>query len=119
MRWLTWTILAGTLLIVVLVGGLANPFTAWNAAPVLVAMGATWWADRRPPEPERAAAYGFSALATGPVLLVHLAWWSDWAGTATGSSTSGLIFAVLPLLALGTGLVGLVAGRAIGKRTMT
>jgi hypothetical protein len=31
---------------------------------------------------------------------VHAAWLFDWGGTATGSSTSGLIFLFLPLYAL-------------------
>jgi hypothetical protein len=50
--------------------------------------------------------------------LLHLAWQFDWGRTATGSSTSGLIFIFAPLLELAIGAVAalLTVGVIVGRR---
>jgi hypothetical protein len=59
---------------------------------------------------------GITALA---VALVHAAWVFDWGGTQMGSSTGGLIFLFVPILALLLGGCGWaaveIARRRLGK----
>mgnify|MGYP005856660499 CR=1 FL=1 len=108
--------------LVVGVGGLTNPFTYWNLLPLLIAwivvLGSAgsregaedarrrpWLLSRRLP----ATTFG---VAVGAVEgLANLAWLFDWGGTATGSSTAGVLFVVLPILALGIGgIVSIAVG---------
>lgn len=106
--------------LVVFVGGLTNPFTYWNLLPLLVAgivvlrfAGSIEGEDdgRRRASlrtwPSPATAFG---VVVGAVEgLANLAWLFDWGGTATGSSTAGVLFVVLPILALGVGAIVSVA----------
>ena len=46
------------------------------------------------------AGVGFAAGCLAGVMFVHLAWFFDWWGTKTGSSTSGLIFIFIPFAIL-------------------
>lgn len=100
--------------LVVWVEGVANPLALWNLAPLAVA-GAALLRSRGGPRREgqegadAGSATPAAAGAAGVAVVVgtaHLAWLLDWGGTATGSSTAGLLFVVLPVLA---GLVGLAA----------
>lgn len=111
-------ILCLTLLFIVYVEGFNNPFSAWNITPpaaaifILLFKGKT---DEVQAAPGRYAAYGF---ALGTVLVdatAHAAWLFDWRSTATGSSTSGLIFVVLPFLAFFAGCMGMLVGWLIGS----
>ena len=60
-----------------------------------------------------ATAWGLTAFAVFALLFVvffHLSWLFDWGGTATGSSTSALVFIFIPFWAFILGsVVGMLA----------
>lgn len=100
--------------------GDASLLALWNVTPLALA-GAALLRTRARSRREGAngtpdgAAAPAVAGATGVAFAVgaaHLAWLLDWGGTATGSSTAGLLFVVLPVLA---GAVGLGAW-AVARR---
>ena len=114
-------IFGGLAVIVVATEGSWDKFILWNLLPLLLSCafllfiapkkGGRWKDISR----QRVVpAIGFCAGATGLTTLVHLAWFFDWGGTATGSSTAGLIFIFLPAYALGLGLIGLLVGLWFG-----
>ena len=81
-----------------------NPFWLWNAAPVIAGLFFAELARRSgsstlPPD-------AFLLFATVPLVLLHYAWLVDWNETATGSSTSGLIFLFAPVYASVLGAIG-------------
>ena len=98
----TLRLVAGlTTLLVVWVEGV-HLFTLWNLAPVI---GAAWLGLRQgrlvsPP------AFAFGVVVSAVEGLFHLAWQFDWGGTATGSSTSAIAFAFIPVLAIVAGAIG-------------
>ena len=99
-----------------------SPFTIWNLLPVILVLVTAILAERTVPRREwiRAITASAGVVALTVVTLAHLAWHFDWSGTATGSSTSGLIFLVTPVWAVGTAAVlagaGLVAWAVLGRR---
>lgn len=100
--------LALTALLGVYVGGLANPFTLWNLVPLAVVAVIQYRASQT-----SLAAIGFAIATCAIVAVAHLSWRFDGGGTATGSSTAGLMFVTLPIVALLVGCVGWLAGWAI------
>lgn len=99
------------MLLVVGVQSGVNGFTLWNLAPVFVAYCLILFTHRK-------GVYAIGALigafvAGGTVVLGHLAWYFDWAGTATGSSTAGLTLVLLPILAFLLGLLAFSSGTVI------
>ena len=100
--------LALTALLGVYVGGLANPFTLWNLVPLAVVAVIQYRASQT-----SLAAIGFAIATCAIVAVAHLSWRFDWGGTATGSSTAGLMLVTLPIVALLVGCVGWLAGWAI------
>jgi hypothetical protein len=78
--------------------GPLNPFWVWNAIPVALGYALLRRARRRAfrVAPEIA----FIVLSCGLLLFAHAAWAFDWGRTATGSSTSALIFIFLPIYAI-------------------
>jgi uncharacterized membrane protein YjgN (DUF898 family) len=106
----TYVALALTALLGVYVGGIANPFTAWNLVPLAVVAVVQYHASQT-----SLAAIGFAIATCAIVAVAHLAWLFDWGGTATGSSTAGLMFVTLPIVALVAGSVGWLAGWASGR----
>lgn len=93
-------------ILVIGVEGVINPFTVWNVLPLLVAgfvmhrsAGKAGSGGSMRQRVSGAAAC-FAVAVAAAVSLGHLAWLFDWRGTATGSSTSALLFVALPLLAL-------------------
>jgi hypothetical protein len=94
-------------ILVVLVAGIAP----WNLLPLIFVFGwaaVVQWEDGpgKGPVP-LVAAPGLAVF--GFVTLVHLAWYFDWGGTATGSSTAILLLLFTPLWAIAIG-----AATAIG-----
>lgn len=84
-------------------------FTVWNALPVAMGLGAVL-ATRRSRPAVLVGCTAFAATATLLVVLFHLAWFFDWDGTATGSSTSALAFVFVPPWAcLFAGIAGVLA----------
>jgi hypothetical protein len=90
------------------VEGITNPFWIWNCVPIAASYVLLWRARKQATNPLPAIA--FFAIACGAVLFVHAAWLYDWNGIASGSSTAGLMFIVLPVYAcvLGAAAFGLV-----------
>ena len=76
------------------VGGFQNGFTYYNAFPVIVAFMALGLSR------SSIISITFGAVCAGIPVLGHLAWIFDWGKTQTGSSTSGLIFLVIPFWAI-------------------
>ena len=101
--------------LVIGVEGAINPFTVWimvwNVLPLLLAgIVVHLSADKLGSgglmrQCVSVSASGFSVAVAAVVSLGHLAWLFDWGGTATGSSTSALLFVVLPPLALFAGIL--------------
>ncbi|MBI5182322.1 MAG: hypothetical protein HZA06_05385 [Nitrospirae bacterium] len=119
MRSAVHIIFAAAMLFVVYVEGLINPFTAWNILPIAFVWIIFYYAVIRPgisrSKPARQLRiYGLVLFTAVAVIIAHLAWLLDWGGTATGSSTSGLMFVTLPFLALSAGCIGWLAGWCIG-----
>jgi hypothetical protein len=88
--------------LVLMVHGL-DSFALWNLTPVAIAAAAALFIRFvRRADSRIFSAFSFATLAC--VTLLHLAWRFDWGGTATGSSTSGLIFIFAPIYAMVVGV---------------
>ncbi len=92
------------------VEGYLNPFAYWNTAPILLAWFILRDTDKGEFEIPLAGTLTFSVLTVGFIVLIHMAWFFNWGDTATGSSTSGLIFIFIPIYALAVGVLGLLLG---------
>ncbi len=97
-----------------------NLFTLWNLLPLAVVamlllnVRYKWrWCNMS--AGSRGAVLGFVLGSLGFTFLMHLAWMLDLGGTATGSSTSGLIFIFIPIYSLGLGILGTPIGWLCGK----
>jgi hypothetical protein len=82
----------------------------WNCAPILAALGLNFVTRTHGPG-ARFAGYGFASGSTSLALFGHLMWAFDIGKTATGSSTSALLFAFLPCYAF---ILGLILGAPAG-----
>lgn len=89
------------------VEGFTNPFWIWNSVPI--AASYVLLARARQNNMNPLPAIAFFVIACGLVLFAHAAWLYDWDGIATGSSTAGLMFIMLPVYAcvLGAAAFGL------------
>jgi hypothetical protein len=92
-----------------------NVFTLWNCIPLLLAAGTKVTAATRSPHAHRRlrdlwVRIGLAGAILGSTLCALFSWKFDWWNIRTGSSTSGLIFIVIPLWSLLSGLVGLGVG---------
>jgi hypothetical protein len=85
----------------------------WNVVPMLVALALVLTSRHSGPT-IRFAGYGFSVGAAGLVLFGHIMWAFDVGKTATGSSTSALMFLFLPPWAVIVGAMAAVLGGIIG-----
>jgi len=82
---------------VAFVEGVTNLFWIWNCVPIAVSYVLLWRARQSATNPLPEIA--FFLVACGIVLFAHAAWHLDLGGTASGSSTAGLMFVVLPVYA--------------------
>ena len=92
-----------------------NVFTLWNCLPLSIAAITFVPAATRSPRAHRRlrdlwARIGLAGAILGSTLCIYFSWKFDWWNARTGSSTSGLIFIVIPLWTLLSGLIGLGAG---------
>jgi hypothetical protein len=97
--------------LVMLLGDLL--FILWNCAPLLLAL-ALVSASRHSGPVKHFAAYGFAVGAAAAVLYWHIVWAFNIGKTATSSSTSGIVFAILPAWALRGGAVAAVPAGIVG-----
>jgi hypothetical protein len=99
-------VLAATVLLILAVAGPLNPFAWWNVLPLVVAVVVLG----RTSGPARTAAAAFAAVAGGMLGGFHVAWQMDFGRVASGSSTAGLSFVFLPVIATVLGLAAAVVG---------
>ena len=90
-------------------------FAVWNMIPVAIGYVLLRGARRKGlrTKPELA----FIVASCGLLLFAHAAWMFDWGGTATGSSTSALIFIFLPIYASILGAIAWGVMRLFTRRT--
>lgn len=105
-------------------GVLFNPWAFWNAIPLILAGLLFWLGDWQDDPPVKRGAAGFLVAAMAVSLPAHLAWMLDLDGTRTGSSTSALLLAVVPIHAIAFGgvtflLTWWVARRILARRRST
>ena len=96
--------------------GPLNPFWIWNVVPV--ALGYALLRRARRKEFRAAPEMAFIVFSCGLLLYAHVAWVLDWGRTATGSSTSALIFSFLPIYAIVLGGLAFGGLRLFGKRVL-
>jgi hypothetical protein len=99
-------VLAAIVLLILAVAGPLNPFAWWNVLPLAVAAVVLGRTSGVP----RTAAAAFSAVAGGTLAGFHAAWQMDFGRVASGSSTAGLAFVYLPVIATVLGLVAAGVG---------
>jgi len=95
-------ILLVTFVFILYVEGPFQPFWIWNALPIGLTAAFLAYVRRRGASLVPTTAFGVGAVGT--TLYVHVAWLFDWDQLASGSSTAGIIFIVLPIMALGAGV---------------
>lgn len=100
----------GALALYALAGVWLNPWFAWVASPLIVAWVVLWRTGAAGSRRAVVAATGFALACATLLLFVHFAWFLDLGRTNTGSSTSALIFVVLPVYAFFAGILGAAAG---------
>lgn len=83
------------------VEGFTHLFWIWNCVPIVASYVLLARARQKNMNPLPAIA--FFLVACGLVLLAHAAWLYDWSGIASGSSTAGLMFIMLPVYACALG----------------
>lgn len=100
---------------VIWIEGYDNLLTAWNLVPLLAAGFITSRFLTKSTEETNekhlsTPVAGFVFTNVAVIILAHLAWLFDWGGTATSSSTSGLLFVILPVLAFlaGSAILGVL-----------
>ena len=94
-----------------------NWFTLWNLTPVAASYLLHYIALRNNSSVMRVGSIGFAFGCIGLSLFIHAAWLFDWGGTATGSSTAGLIFIFIPPFSLISGGIGFIIGGIIARFT--
>jgi hypothetical protein len=92
-----------------------NVFALWNAAPIAIAYLLVYIAVKRDSKPLLSGFYAYTLAGIGLLLYVHFAWYFDWDSIKTGSSTAGIIFIILPVVAVGVGTVAGLAGWIVGR----
>lgn len=91
-----------------------NIGSLWVLSPLIVIYARVVMAGKSGKKRHLTAAKGFLFLLLPLMWFSHLQWYFDINGTATGGSTSALVFAVLPIYSLFLGAVGYVIGYAAG-----
>lgn len=93
-----------------------NIFSLWVLLPLIVIYALTIVVGRSGKKPHVAAVIGFLIPVIPLLWIVHIQWYFDINGVATGSSTSALIFAVLPVYCFILGAIGYALGYAVGLK---
>lgn len=92
-----------------------NPLVLWNGLPVALGLLAARGLRRGPRNPAAVgAAAGFVLGSAGTSVVGHAAWQLDAGGIASATSTSAILPLLLPMYALGIGLVGALLGAVAG-----
>ena len=96
-------------------GVLFNPFAFWNMTPLLISYFVFKAALKNQSISISYSSIGFGIGCLLIIVFFHLAWLFDWGETKTGSSTSGLIFIFIPIIAIISGVIFSVLGLIWGK----
>ena len=91
-----------------------NIGSLWILSPLIVIYARVVMAGKSGKKRHITAAKGFLFLVLPLMWFIHVQWYFDISGTATGSSTSALIFAVLPIYSFLFGAAGYVIGYVAG-----
>ena len=103
-------IIALAIIMYIMEGVLFNPIFIWVASPLIIAFVLFKTHGSSGSVRGVNGAKGFLYPNSAILLLVHVAWYLDIDGTKTGSSTSALIFAVIPFYAFIIGGLGYLIG---------
>ena len=94
----------------ILEGILLNLLIIWVLLPLYIGYSIIRKAWRINSSKKLEQGYGFLIVSVGFSYLYHFAWFFDWGGTKTASSTSALIFIWFPGYAVILGCVGYLFG---------
>ncbi|KZX82167.1 hypothetical protein A3715_31085 [Oleiphilus sp. HI0009] len=92
-----------------------NIGSLWVLSPLIVIYARVVLAGKSGKQRHITAAKGFLLLVLPLMWFIHIQWYFDINGTATGSSTSALVFVALPVYSFLLGAVGYVIGYAAGS----
>ena len=93
-----------------------NVGSLWVLLPLILIYIRTIMAGRKGQKRHITAVKGFLVPVIPLMWFIHVQWYFDINGAATGSSTSALIFAVLPIYCFILGGVGYTIGYFIGEK---
>lgn len=93
-----------------------NVFSLWVLLPLIVIYARAVVAGKKGQKRHVAAVVGFLIPVIPLMWFVHIQWYFDIYGAATGSSTSALIFAVLPVYCFILGAIGYAIGYAASSK---
>jgi energy-coupling factor transporter transmembrane protein EcfT len=93
-----------------------NIGTLWVLLPLVVIYMRAVIAGKKGKTRQIAGVKGFLVPVVPLMLFVHFQWYFDINDAATGSSTSALIFAVLPVYSLILGAVGYFIGYLVSSK---
>ena len=102
-------------IVVITEGVKPNLFTVWNLLPVIYCYLLFRKAISNSSITMIGGSVGFALTGIPLLLFVHAAWFFDWEGTKTGSSTGGLIFVFIPIYSIIVGGIGYLVGWLIAK----
>lgn len=98
----------------VLVAEGGSLFAIWNVLPLIIGYLLLRRARRKKFTPMPEILY--NVCSTGVIAAGHLAWITDFQNTATGSSTSALLFVLLPVWAILLGGLAFLTGWVFSRR---
>lgn len=93
-----------------------NIGSLWVLLPLILIYIRTIMAGRKGQKRHIAAVKGFLVPVIPLMWFIHVQWYLDINGAATGSSTSALIFAVLPVYCFILGGIGYTIGYFLGAK---
>lgn len=97
-----------------LAGVLINPFIFWTSLPLYISYSYLKSSNTKKSINKSYGTFGFILLSLGFSYFYHFAWYFDWEGTKTSSSTSALIFIWFPIYAVILGYIGYLLGYILG-----
>ena len=93
-----------------------NIGSLWVLLPLILIYIRTIMAGRKGQKRHIAGVIGFLVPVIPLMWFIHIQWYFDINGAATGSSTSALVFAVLPVYCFILGGIGYTIGYLLGEK---
>lgn len=91
-------------------------FSLWVISPLIIIYAIVALAGKYGKKRHITAAKGYLVVVLPLMLFIHILWFFDINGTATSSSTSAIVFAILPIYALCLGTLGYLVGYIIAPK---